>query len=236
MATLTTRILQKKKERLIVTLLLTLVIPCSAQTGVLLGLLAGISFKVVIIWILTLFSVLFLVGRLSSYFLPGSISHFIFEIPPLRLPLLSNILNKVYIRTKWYLSEAVPLFIIGTLVLFFIDKIHLLQIIEKIFSPIMTGFLNLPSESTKAFILGFFRRDYGAAGFFVMKQEEILTTQQILISIIMINFFIPCIAQFFVTIKEQGIKITTYIGLFVISFAFLLAGFINYISNLLKLF
>src|SRR4030042_4977526 len=43
MATLTTRILETKKERILVTLLLALGVPCSAQLGVILGLIAGLS-------------------------------------------------------------------------------------------------------------------------------------------------------------------------------------------------
>jgi len=39
MATLTTRILESRKERLIVTLLLALAVPCSAQLGVVLGMI-----------------------------------------------------------------------------------------------------------------------------------------------------------------------------------------------------
>jgi ferrous iron transport protein B len=41
MATLTTRILQSPRERLIVTFLLALAIPCSAQLGVVMGILAA---------------------------------------------------------------------------------------------------------------------------------------------------------------------------------------------------
>ena len=43
MATMTTRILNSPKERLIATLLLALGIPCSAQLGVMLGIFAGLS-------------------------------------------------------------------------------------------------------------------------------------------------------------------------------------------------
>src|SRR3989337_347226 len=43
MATLTTRILETRKERVIVTLLLALGIPCSAQLGVILGMLSDIG-------------------------------------------------------------------------------------------------------------------------------------------------------------------------------------------------
>jgi ferrous iron transport protein B len=46
MATLVTRTLETRRERLIATFLLALAIPCSAQLGVILGLLAGHSLAV----------------------------------------------------------------------------------------------------------------------------------------------------------------------------------------------
>ena len=50
MATLTTRVLETKRERLLVILLLALAIPCSAQLGVVMGILAGVSFGAMLIW------------------------------------------------------------------------------------------------------------------------------------------------------------------------------------------
>jgi ferrous iron transport protein B len=54
MATLTTRILHSPRERLITIFLLALAIPCSAQLGVVLGMLGGVSFHAVLIWALAM--------------------------------------------------------------------------------------------------------------------------------------------------------------------------------------
>jgi ferrous iron transport protein B len=103
--------------------------------------------------------------------LPGTRSEFFLEIPPLRRPRLENILVKTMGRTAWYLKEAVPLFILGTLILFFLHKLSLIELIEKAASPVVTGVLALPPRATEAFIIGFLRRDYGAAGLFAMQQK-----------------------------------------------------------------
>src|SRR5205085_3695006 len=50
MATMTTRILETRKERITVTLLLALGVPCSAQLGVILGMLGTLSTTGVLIW------------------------------------------------------------------------------------------------------------------------------------------------------------------------------------------
>ena len=111
MAAMGSRILESKKERLIAVLLLSLTIPCSAQIGVILGLLSGLSYKATLIWLLSITLSLTFVGYLASKIIPGTASCFVMEIPPLRKPELSNILLKVKMRVAWYFKEAVPLFI-----------------------------------------------------------------------------------------------------------------------------
>ena len=89
MATMVTRTLETKRERLIATFLLSLAIPCAAQWGVILGLLAQKP-AALIVWC-GLISVIFLVmGYLSAKLFPGKSGAFYIEIPPLRLPKLSN--------------------------------------------------------------------------------------------------------------------------------------------------
>ena len=228
MATLTTRILDSKKEKIIVTLLLALGIPCSAQLGVILGMLGGVSPIALIIWAGTVFIVLILVGYLSSKIIPGESSDFILELPPLRIPGLLNIISKTLARMEWYLKEAIPLFVLGTLVLFFMDKLNLLGVIQDFSAPVVQKFLQLPPKTTEAFIVGFLRRDYGVAGLFTMAQAGELSTVQIIVSLVTITLFVPCIANFFIIIKERGWKTAMVIVGFIIPFAFLIGGIVNF--------
>lgn len=235
MATLTTRILETKKERIIATLLLALAIPCSAQLGVILSMLAGISWKASLVWAGAIAFNLLFIGAIANKLLPGRRGDFILEIPPIRVPQVSNILLKVAARIKWYLKEAVPLFILGTLILFFADKIGLLVLIEKAAAPIVVGFLDLPIKATGAFIVGFLRRDYGTAGLYVLQKEGLLDSIQVLVSVVTITLFVPCIAQFFVTIKERGMKAAIIMVLFIFPYAFLFGGLLNYILRILNI-
>ncbi len=228
MAVLTTRILETKKERVIVTLLLALAIPCSAQLGVIMGMLAGISGEATIIWALVLIAVLFLIGYLSSKIVKGDPSDFILELPPVRVPKLKNILNKTIGRIEWYLKEAVPLFVLGTLILFTADKLMILGFLEKAASPVVVGLLGLPEKTTAAFLIGFLRRDYGAAGLYAMQKAGELTPVQALVSVVTITLFVPCIAQFFVTVKERGMKTAVAMMAFVFPFAILIGSMLNF--------
>lgn len=228
MATLTARILDTKKERILVTLLLALAIPCSAQLGVIMGMLGSMSARALLIWVAILFLVMILVGFTASKAIPGARSPFIQELPPIRMPQIKNIVSKTLARLKWYLKEAVPLFILGTMILFVFDKIGLLSWIENLAKPLVIGFLGLPGRVTNVFIIGFLRRDYGAAGLYVLSKQGILDHIQILVTLVVITLFVPCIAQFFVAIKERGLKTALLIAGFVFTFAFLAGGILNY--------
>jgi len=231
MATMTARILETKKDRIIVTLLLALGVPCSAQLGVILGMLGGLSAKATYIWAGAVILVMLLVGYLASKVIPGEPSDFVLEIPPLRIPKVSNIAVKTLARVEWYLREAVPLFILGTFVLFTFDKIGLLKIIEVAAGPVVVSFLGLPVKATEAFVIGFLRRDYGAAGLFVLAEKGLLDPTQIVVSLVTITLFVPCIAQFFMMVKERGLKTALAIVAFIFPFAFLIGGALNFLLH-----
>ena len=227
MATLTTRTLDTKKERIIATLILALGIPCSAQLGVVLGMLGSISLKALLVTFgVVLFQIL-LVGFLASKIIRGEPSDFIIEIPPIRIPKVSNVFIKTVARLEWFLKEAVPLFLLGTLMLFIVDKTGLLKVLERLCSPVITGLLSLPQEATWTFIVGFLRRDYGAAGLYQMQQAGLLTATQIVVSMVVITLFVPCLANFFVIIKEHGLKKALYMAGFIFPFAILVGGILN---------
>ena len=233
MATMTTRILDTEKDRTIVTLLLALGVPCSAQLGVILGMFAGLPVLYLFTWIFIIAGIMTLVGYLASRVIPGEGSDFILEIPPLRIPLLSNVVVKTLARIEWYLKEAVPLFILGTLILFALHKAKMLTFLERAASPVIVHFLGLPSKVTEAFIIGFLRRDYGAAGLFVLSKEGQLNPHQILVGLVTITLFIPCIAQFFMMVKERGLKKALWISAVIIPLAFGVGGIVNVLLKFL---
>lgn len=229
MAVMTARILETKRDRIITTFLLALAIPCSAQLGVILGMLSSLSLKATIIWVLSLFLIALFTGFLASKLVGGERTDFFLEIPPLRIPHLKNILIKTMGRIEWYLKEAVPLFILGTLILFTLNKLDILVILEKAASPIIVNVLDLPPKTTEAFIIGFLRRDYGAAGLYTMAQQGLLTPIQTLVSLVTITLFVPCLANFFMIIKERGIKTAIWIITIVFISAFVFGGLLNWI-------
>ncbi len=229
MATLTTRILETRKERTIVILLLALGVPCSAQLAVILALLSTVSWKGMAVWMVVMCGVIVLTGCLASKMIRGRGSDFILEVPPLRKPRFMNIAAKTLARMEWYLREAVPLFLLGTLLLFVLDRLAVLGILEVWVAPVVTGWMGLPVEATGAFLIGFLRRDFGAAGLYQLAERGMLDPVQIVVGVVAITLFMPCIAQLFMVIKERGLKVALVVAAVVLPTAVAVASLVNWV-------
>lgn len=225
MATLTTRILHSPRERLITIFLLALAIPCSAQLGVVLGMLGGISFAAVLVWALAMVGILLLAGFLAAKLIPGRRIPLVTELPPMRLPIIGNVLKKTGGRLKWYLLEVIPLFLLGTFIMYGLDKSGALPMIIRAGEPLVSGWLGLPPEASAAFVMGFLRRDFGATGLFAMAHS--LSPIQAVVGMITITLFIPCFASLMMMVKEQGTKVAVAMVVVIVPFAFLIGGLFN---------
>jgi ferrous iron transport protein B len=234
MATVTTRILETRKERILVTLLLALAVPCSAQLAVILAMLGAVRPAAGAWFAVTLILVLLAVGWIAARVVPGKGSHFVLELPPLRAPAAGNVLVKTVARVEWYLREALPLFILGTGILQILDKTGALVSIERAARPLVVGLLDLPQEAAGAFLLGFLRRDYAAAGLFAHYRPFVaagtLTRSmeiEIVVALVTVTLFLPCIANFIMLLKERGLRVGLAIAAFVVPFAFGTGALVN---------
>jgi ferrous iron transport protein B len=228
MATMTTRILHTPKERLIAIVLLALGVPCSAQLATIMGILGGISFAA----LATLFGVvvtqILVVGFLAARVLPGDRSEFALELPPMRLPQWRNLLRKTGLRIRWYLGEAVPLFLIGTALLFALDRVGALVVLARTAEPVVSGWLGLPAKAAEVFVMGFLRRDYGAAGLFDMARSDALTGVQSVVALTVMTLFVPCVANLLMIVKERGPRAALAILGFVTTVAILTGTVLNH--------
>jgi len=234
MATMTTRILETRKERVITTLLLALSVPCSAQLGVLLAMMASVSFGAAVFWLLLNVVIMIAVGWLAGRLIGGPSSDFILELPPMRRPQLSNVFVKTFARLEWYLKEVIPLFLLGTAILFVLDKLNVLTRIARLGEPLVTGWLGLPKETATAFLVGFLRRDFGAVYLLdaATGPHATLTPHQVLVAMVTITLFMPCIATLFMISRELGKKTALWITVFIFPFAFFMGGLVNQIGRL----
>lgn len=218
MATMVTRTLETRRERVLATLLLALAIPCSAQLGVILAVMAGHP-AALAVWSVVLLLTLLLVGAISARILPGEAPAFHMELPPLRVPRLSNVLVKTYTRMHWYFLEVLPLFLFASVLMWVGKLTGLFDLAIRALSPVV-GALGLPRETAAIFLFGFFRRDYGAAGLYEMARRGTLSTAQITVAAVTLTLFVPCIAQFLMMIRERGRKTAIGMFAFITPFAF----------------
>jgi len=225
MATVVTRTLETVRERILATLLLTLAIPCSAQMGVILGLLSGVP-GALAVWIVSLTGIFLLVGLLAAKVVPGERPMFYMEIPPMRLPQPRNVLVKTLTRMQWYFLEIFPLFMIASVLLWAGKLSGALAWLVNVMQPVMR-LLGLPNETAAAFIFGFFRRDFGAAGLYDLQTNGLLNPVQLTVAAVTLTLFVPCVAQFLIMKKERGWKVSLIIFVLVTALAFAVGWSLN---------
>ncbi|MDK2791822.1 MAG: ferrous iron transport protein [Deferribacteres bacterium] len=228
MATVVTRTLETKRERYLVTFLLALTIPCSAQLGVILGLLGG-SFSMLMIWFVSILVIFLISGFVLNKYTKGEQATFFMEIPPIRMPKIGNVMVKTFSRLKWYAFEIIPIFIYAS-ALIWIGKITKIFDFLTYILTFPAKWAGLPDKMGEIFLYGFFRRDFGAAGLYDI--QDIMTNKQLVVASVVLTLFVPCIAQFAVMIKERGLKTSIFIFLSVIPFAFIFGMILNSILGI----
>ncbi len=201
-ANITTRLLGTEREKSIVTAILQFVIPCSAQLAVIAALLSGAGPIPLLIYFVTIFTVLITLSTILNKMLPGESSPLLIDLPTMRIPKIKNVLKKMYFRTYGFMKEASVWFFVGAVAVGIMEITGILTIWQDILAPLTTNWLKLPKEAANAFVMGMVRRDFGAAGLFSLD----LTVMQITVAIITITLFVPCIASFVVMLKERGWK------------------------------
>ncbi|RCW58280.1 ferrous iron transport protein B [Halanaerobium sp. ST460_2HS_T2] len=225
MATITTRLLGTKRERIIAIFLLGLAIPCSAQLGVIAGLIAQLDLVYILVYVLTIFAVYVLAGTFLNKVLPGESSDLLIDLPPIRLPDLKNVFNKTYQQTVAFVKEAGPIFVLGAALITVMQKTGLLALITSLAEPVTVNWLGLPAETATAFVMGIIRRDFGAAGLTAIA----LTPAQVTISLITLTLFVPCIAAMMIMVKERNFKEAVYIWFGSWITAFITGGLVNFL-------
>lgn len=220
MASISTRILGSDRERLIAIVLLSLTIPCSAQLGVIAGLLAQIGFWYFLLYISIIVAVFLITGTLLNKVVPGKSTDLLIDVPPMRLPVVKNVFQKTWSKSAHFVKEAGPIFALGALLIGVLNITGALEFLQNVMAPLVVSWMKLPKESATAFIMGIIRRDFGAAGFYDM----VLTREQTLVAMTTLTLFVPCIASVVVILKERGLKQGLIVFLSCIAAAFLIGG------------
>ena len=225
MAAMVTRTLETRRERNIATMLMALTIPCSAQLGVIMALLSQHP-RSIWIWLAVIALNFVVLGYLAKRFVPGAQPSFFMELPPLRWPKLSHIAKKTWTRLVMYIKELIPIFILISVIIWALDLCGIFQWIIACISPVVHA-IGLPTSTSSSFVLGFFRRDFGAAGLMTIQSQ--LTGVQLLVASVTLTLFLPCVAQLMIMIKERGAKLAGLIAVMSIVLAFTMGFIVNFL-------
>ncbi len=207
------RILKSKKEKYISAFLASLV-PCSARTTVIMGL---VGYFLGYMYVIGLYAfnllIIMISGMILKKMLPGISPEMIIDIPPYRLPTIKTLLLKTWHKVKDFVYLAIPMLIIGSIVLTLISYYQLNGYINNIFKPVLSGFLGLPAALGVVLIFGILKKEltlimlYQALGLSSISMvSSAMSPTQMLTFTVFVIFYIPCVATIAAINKELGAK------------------------------
>jgi ferrous iron transport protein B len=231
MALLTTRMLDSRKQRLIASLLLTLVLPCAPLLAVMLIILAKMPWYASVFVFGFLLLQTIVVGVLADKLIPGGRAELMLELPPMRAPGLRSILVTTWRRTWAFMKEAVPLFLLAAFLVFLFDWVGGLRLLENAVRPLMNGLLGIPESAVRVFMKTIIRREAGAVELDLLRAD--FNNLQLVVTLLTMTLLIPCVNTVVVLFKEHGARLAgaTLAGVFV--YALLAGGLVNHVCRLL---
>ena len=213
-----TRVLETKRERILASTLITLT-PCSARTAVIIaavGYFAGWQYAAAIFGIDLL--VIAVVGLTLSRMLPGKTSGLVMEMFTFRRPRASTILKRTWFRFKTFMVMAIPMIVVGSLILGALYETGWLQILLAPVNPIMFTLLGLPAVASICLVLGILRKEltlqllialaamqYGPSA---SNLSLFMSPLQLFVFGLVVTLYFPCIATMTVLARELGWKST----------------------------
>jgi ferrous iron transport protein B len=227
-ACLTCRTMENKRDRLIATFLTTMV-PWSARTSVVLGLVgAFVGWYWAVGLFVFQFLLIFVLGRILNKMMPGKSPGIIMEIPEYRFPSLKIVWRQAWFKFKDFLVIGMPLIVLGSIVIESLRVFDWLGYITDFLKPITVTWLGLPAFTGILLIFGILRKEANLALLIAyaggVAITSVISPLQMVVFSIVIMLYIPCIATIAVLFKENGFKVTALIVLGEVALAILIGG------------
>jgi len=218
------RNLETRRERFITAVITCITIPCMAQTALIIraaGRHGGMYLALIFTTLATVWAVL---GMFLKWNVKGNTPTLLMEVPPYRLPNVKIQLKKLRMRVVCFLKEAVPYVFGGIFIINILHVTGVIGFLGRIFSPVIRGVFGLPEETVSALIIGTLRKDAAIA----LLEPLGLDSRQMVVSVLILILYFPCVATFTVLFKELGFK-DTFKGVLIMSITTIITGaFINF--------
>ena len=238
-AILSTRVIRSRRERIILCSVICMAVPCSAQLAIITGVTGRFAGM---IWVLVIFALLFSMGLASGMILNKRMkyepSNLAMELPELQVPMPRNVLMKMWMRTSDFFKIAVPMLIVGSVIIELLVHYDLLNPLIEPMSWMTVGLLGLPAVTIIAFIAGVIRKEmsYGMLVILAGSQgitdiTEFMSPQQFIVFGIVMAIYLPCLATMTAMYKELGMKDTVRISVVTILVAVLVGSIFNLVLS-----
>ena len=227
-AIMSVRLLHSRRERIIASFLVTMV-PCSARTVIIAGIVAGFvgigaAFSVYAI----VFALIVLTGLVLSRITPGEQFGMIMEMVPLRRPDTRLVMRKAWMRLSEFLFIAMPLLLVGSVVLGLLEFFGIMAIFEGFVEPYTMGLLGLPGYSATALIFGILRKEMAFETLAILAGTAdlgaVLTSLQLYIFAVVTVLFVPCLATITVLLREVGSRIALAVTIYTVALGLFIGG------------
>jgi len=199
---LANRLFQARREKFIAATLLAIAVPCMAQTAMIINLLGRFGGQYVLCVFFIIFCLWVVLGRIMNFFVKGPSPEILIEIPPYRRPHLLSVLKKLWYRISWFFKEALPLVLLGILIVNIFYFFRIIDGLAFVFTPVITKLWGLPKETIGALLIGFLRKDIAVG----MLRPLGLSLHQMMVGVTVLAIYFPCMATFVVLAKELGLK------------------------------
>ena len=231
-AIMAVRTVQSRREKVILSSMIVMAVPCSAQMAIIMGATGSYSGIVYAFGILVMLVCLAVVtGVLMNRFMKYEPSNLAMELPDLQVPSAKNVLFKTWYRIKDFFYIAFPLLVVGSIVVELLLQYDLLDVIVDPLSPIIVGMLGLPAVCSIAFIVGILRKEMALGMLQILAGgvalEAFMTPDQFVVFGVVMAVYMPCMATLITMWREIGWKETIGVSVLSIVVAILLGTATN---------
>ena len=236
-AVLGTRVLKTRREKFIASVL-AVQLPCAARTTVIMALVGAFMGWY---WALGLYTfnlvIILVMGLAATKLLPGRSREFHAELPPFRMPNIRHVLRHSWSQLKQFILIAVPIIVVGSILLVLLELFHLADAVNLVFSPVTVWVLGLPAVVGMVLFLGIFRKELTLAMLVTLWNaepiSEHLTAVQMLVFTVFVMFYIPCLSTLAALFKMFGMKRAVMVASLQLVLALVIAGLLRVIFMLL---
>jgi ferrous iron transport protein B len=230
-----TRLLATRRERIIAAFLITMV-PCSARTVVISGIVASfVGLAAAFSIYLIVLGLVILTGLVLSRVAPGPQLGMVLEMAPLRRPRPDMVLLKSWLRIKEFLYIAMPLLLVSSVILGLLGYFGVIATVETAFASISEGLLGLPAYASTALLFGILRKEMAFETLVVLagtaNLNSVMTDLQLYIFAIVSTLFVPCISTIAVLRRELGTRIAALITVYTVALGIGIGALINFLAG-----